>query len=71
VCRRESGEVQGSWISRLRKGKEAIGKGICQNQILTLCCKGVLVIGEHSAGSVFLQGLEGTGMCVVALAQRV
>lgn len=43
MCRRESESIQGPWISRLRKGKRASENGFCQNQILTLCCKGAFV----------------------------
>lgn len=51
------------------KVRERAGTGFAGIMYWPSAARVVLFIGKHSAGDVFLQGLEGTGMCVVALAQ--
>lgn len=73
MCRRESESVQGPRISRLRKGKEASGNGICPNRVQTLCCEGVFVYRKALCRQCFPAGFGGNrntcgGTCSVHVA---
>lgn len=73
MCSRENESVQGSRISRIRKGKGASGNGICQNRIQTLCCKGVFVYSKTLCRQCFPAGFGGNrkaygGTCSVHVA---